>query len=558
MQTSTVLATTSSNAISTNDWDTVSALTYTAVNEAIVAQNVSPNNFMQLGSSGLIGTYTVSADFGDWQIALGGDGKNVWMNLPMNHGTAIFEALGQTYAFSGTATIEVTLTYLPQPGSTTSQQLVVNDQSSDSTPPVSVHGITFDGSLDPTVESIISGALLEWLTNNLSAFTNVFAVADLNVVLAGDEAGFQWMQPTYVSYAVTDNGTMDSSVFGVLAMTQNRTAPTAHQVSPDAIPAGCNGGFLVTQELFLTQMVLPGTYLLFNNASSSDFQVYNQNTEVTNLTPLSFDLSDDDGNVYTATVNTQNFKITVLGEQLTIIFTDLTYESGLGVYTHINYQGVYVVAMNSSHQLQMNMVGTPTLRTTVTLSNARKWTDIGIEVAVSIAGAVVGAFVGGLVSAGATAMTEAAVDSTSTALADGFTEAAADGSSEVVANTALDGFSDTMVNAPEQVAADAADSAPEVADAAADGGKPAKGKGWLRRNGTKIFGSMIGGAAGAVVGQIPNILTNIGTDPSDYPTLDSFAEQAISVVEWPNSTGYEMESATLNGALQIGFTYTIA
>ncbi len=568
MQAILELATTSNNPISTNDWDTVSALTYEALNSAIVAEKSSPASFSQGGSSGLIGPYTVSASFGDWQLVEGGDGQNVWMNLPMSGGSAVFSQLNQTYDFEGSATIEVKMNYIPQPttGNGTPQNLQVLTSSSDPTiPVVSMEMATLTNPdapsvpLDPTVVEIIEGALIEWLTANLQDFNQVFAVADLNVVLASTDPSLQWLKPTYVSYAVTDKGTLDTSVFGVLAMTRpDVDAPTSHQISPDAIPAGCNGGFLLSQELFMNEIILPGIYLMFPGSTPNDFVVNNDNSQVTNTVPLSFQLTDDDNNVYTANVNTQDFKITLLGQQLTVIFTDLNYESGLGVYTHLNYQGVYQMDMNpQTHQLEMNMVGTPTMYTYITLTSARQWTDIGISVVLSVAGAVVGAFLGGLVSAGITALTETAVDSTAQGLTDAVTQTIADGGTSAGTDVVLEGLEDTMINSVEQISTDATEAAPEVADAAADGTKPMEGKGWLRRNGVKILGSMIGGAAGAGVGSIPLILTNIGNQSDDYPTLDTFAEQVVSSVEWPNTSGYEMESAQLNNSLQIGFNFTI-
>lgn len=560
MQKTTNLATTVNNTISTNDWDTVSALTYAALNAAIVSQKSSPPSFSQDGSSGLIGPYTVSANFGDWQLVEGGDGQNVWMNLPMNSGKAIFNTLGQNYTFSGSVIIEIKMNYIPQPESDngTPHNLQVKTSSSDITVPVvSVEVIQLlPTDLDPTVTEIIQGALVEWLTNNLQDFNQVFAVADLNVVLAEDEPNFQWLKPTHVSYAVTDKGSLDTSVFGVLAMTSNASAPTSHQVSPDTIPAGNNGGFLLSQALFMNEMILPGVYMMFNGSTADNFIVNNDNSQVTNTVPLSFSLGGDDGSVYPTKVNTQNFKITLLGKQLTVNFTDLNYESGLGVYTHINYQAVYQVTMNDQHQLEMYMVGDPTLYTSITLSTARTWTDIGISVALSVAGAVVGAVVGGMVDVAIDAAAQAAVDEASEALADAAAQAAADGSTEVGTTIIVDGVAES-VNAPEQIVADAAVAAPDMAANAAGEVAFEEGPGFLRRFGVKILGSMVGGAAGAVAGSIPMIVANIGKQANDYPTLDNFAEQVISSVEWPNSSGYEMESAELNGSLQIGFNFDI-
>ncbi|MBO2011379.1 TULIP family P47-like protein [Hymenobacter negativus] len=561
---------TTSNPISTNGWDSVSALTYEAVNQAIVALKSSPPSFSISGGSehSLAGPYTVSANFGDWQVTEGGDGQNVWMSLPLNNGVATFPSSDNTYHFSGTAIIEVKMNYIPQPGSPTgtgtgdSKLLQILTQSTDNNVPiVSIEELTLDQKhMDSTVVATIQGALLEWLQDNLQVFNHVFAVADLNVVLSDDEAGFQWLKPTYVSYAVVDNASLKTSIFGVLAMTRNIAqypAPTSHQISPDAIPSGCNGGFLVSEERFLTEMLLPGVYLLFYNASPADFTVGNDNTSIVNTAPLFFNLTDDDDNNYNAKVDAQNFSISILGQQLSISFTNIVYESGLGVYTHIDYKGIYVLSSNSSHQLQMDLLYTPTLRTSITLSEGRSWADIGITIAASIAGAVIGAVLGGIVDAAVTAGAEAATDTMTTAIVDGAGDALADGGTEVAADASLDEVVQVAaLNAPEVLAEDAAVAAPEVAnELAGDGGKTAA-KGFLRRMGPKMLGSMIGGAIGAGIGSIPLILTNIGADPTDIPSLDEFAEQAISPITWPNTSGYEMVSAGLNQSMQIGINFT--
>ncbi len=39
---------------------------------------------------------------------------------------------------------------------------------------------------------------------------------------------------------------------------------------------------------------------------------------------------------------------------------------------------------------------------------------------------------------------------------------------------------------------------------------------------------------------------------SDLPSFDEFGKNCVGSVEWPNSSGFELESAQLQGALLLG------
>lgn len=69
----------------------------------------------------------------------------------------------------------------------------------------------------------------------------------------------------------------------------------------------------------------------------------------------------------------------------------------------------------------------------------------------------------------------------------------------------------------------------------------------------KLLGGIIGGAIGAAIGEIPNILDAISEENfSDVPSLDNFAANCVGAVQWPNSSGFTLTSASLNGALVLG------
>ena len=85
-------------------------------------------------------------------------------------------------------------------------------------------------------------------------------------------------------------------------------------------------------------------------------------------------------------------------------------------------------------------------------------------------------------------------------------------------------------------------------------GYKSKFKGWFRRNWRKMLGMAIGGAFGAVIAKLPDILETYAEKnlEEDMPTLDEFTEETVAPVTWPNSSGYELVSVALNESLQMG------
>ena len=141
----------------------------------------------------------------------------------------------------------------------------------------------------------IAGAVLpqllsEWFNTNIGEFNHVFCALDLTPALS-TKTNYKWIRPTGTSYAVTDNGTLDNSVFAVLTMTQGHTAPSSHQVSPNAIPNkddGTNAGFLISGTCYMKNMMLAGACTVFNNEPITSFDITNDGLSVTNNKKLTW------------------------------------------------------------------------------------------------------------------------------------------------------------------------------------------------------------------------------------------------------------------------------
>lgn len=138
--------------------------------------------------------------------------------------------------------------------------------------------------------SVLPELLSVWFNANIGSFNYVFAALDLSPLVASGEQ-WTWMKPTSTSYAVIDQGTMDSSIFGVLTMVSNNPAASNHQVSDFAIPTGkdANGaqaGFLISGPQFMLNMMLSGAREIFNGAPLSSFRIDNDGLTITNTEAL--------------------------------------------------------------------------------------------------------------------------------------------------------------------------------------------------------------------------------------------------------------------------------
>ncbi|HET7460461.1 MAG TPA: TULIP family P47-like protein [Longimicrobium sp.] len=138
--------------------------------------------------------------------------------------------------------------------------------------------------------AVLPDLLSTWFNVNIGELNHVFAALDLTP-LVSDSDKFAWMKPTSTSYAVTDQGSLDTSIFGVLTMALDRPAGNNHQVSPFAIPSGkdANGadaGFLISGPDFLQFMMLAGAQVIFNNAPATSFNITNDGLTITNTADL--------------------------------------------------------------------------------------------------------------------------------------------------------------------------------------------------------------------------------------------------------------------------------
>jgi len=556
-------------AADTYNWDTAYGITFEKVNHSIVQAKSSPANFKGKYVDGLSGDkYVIAANFGAWQLS-GGSGDLVHMTLPLTNGTLTPEAGGNPIPFSGSASIEVKLEWLPQPGATAAKgnnHLKINLTTNDpvNSPIVSIVQIAVNPArLINAVQSVLEA----WLLANLQQFNHVFSVVDL--AAEADKAGFQWLKPTKIGYAVNTEGATDPKnyVFGVLAMTEGRAGDKLdYQISPNIIPTGADAGFLISQERFLSKLLLPGMAVLFKGATAADFTLDSDGTMVQNKNPLTFQTFQlqDGSKIDGATVDAEKFSVEARATSLFMMFEDFhfpwTPKGSIvphGFVVHLTYTAESVLFLDQNNHFQMCTVGSrdkddpkkstgPSLNVIVTKTTAEKWTEIAVGLVEGIVLAVVGAMIGGALGP---EVDEAA-------------EEAENAANDAIENT---GEADPLEfdsgfegdDEDDNLTENNSDEDSEASSDLEEPSRISKFKGFFKRNWRKMLGATIGSIAGVGLGALPQILEAYAENNlAEMPTLDEFADESINTTTWPGAAGTKLLNAALNGSLQLGIQIT--
>lgn len=265
-------------AVYTYGWDTAFAVPVPQVNQAIANHGSSPSGFEVREP-----TYTVTGDFGAWQICPGGDGRALRMTWPL-HNTVLTYTGGKQFAFDGHVVVEVELHYVPHgelgPHGSRPVALVVNpDAPSPEDAPLSIVNIELTPAPGTVTKSLVRAALKTWGAANLAEFAHVFAVVDLNRMI--DKGQWAFVTPHYTDYAYLEGGTPETSLLAVLTMTGERTGEhLTEQVSAAAIPPGSRAGFLVSAERTLHDLVRPAMKLAYPGLTDANFLLNDDGSEL--------------------------------------------------------------------------------------------------------------------------------------------------------------------------------------------------------------------------------------------------------------------------------------
>jgi hypothetical protein len=299
---------------------------------------------------------------------------------------------------NGYAIIAIKLRYVPQMETRASangenpidiEDLIADAQArSPDDPAVVVQRINYGSARpDRRVQSLFESSLALLLNENLSAFTHIFAVVNLNQRAA--KAEFSWLKPTYTSYAYLQGVNDESSYFAVLNQTEGRGPEgLTNQVAASAIPEGMNASILVSNDLFMRQMVLPGMTRAFDHATADSFKLGDHGDTIESTRKVKLDAVKVAGVDYTPYMD--SFLLQVVGDEIQINSqVSINISPGVDAFIESTYK--YVLGLvekpDGSYTLGYEPVGEPVVRT---WNKVELWVDLTVAL-VGLIAAVVGA-----------------------------------------------------------------------------------------------------------------------------------------------------------------------
>lgn len=279
----------------TYGWDTVNCIRLPLVNQVLQAsKSYPPELSMTLNPEE---NWSISTSFDPWQIAAGGSGAILMMKLPLKAASMTFGS--DKLAFTqGSVLISLKLRYVPQlptrftrrvgddPAQDIEKLIADAKARTPDDPAVVVQRVNY-GSAQPSEKerALFEASLGLLLIQNIAAFSHVFSVVNLNQKAA--EKAFFWLKPTYTSYAYFQGLDDNSSYFAVLNQTEGRSPEgLTNQVPASAIPPGMNGSILISNRLFMLQMVLPGLGRTFTHADAESFRLSDRGETISSTKPI--------------------------------------------------------------------------------------------------------------------------------------------------------------------------------------------------------------------------------------------------------------------------------
>nr|WP_295870512.1 TULIP family P47-like protein [uncultured Chitinophaga sp.] len=333
-------------------WDTVNSIRMPIVNASMEKSAKYPKEFHDQIST----NWSFGGKFGAWKLVRGGSGAILFMQLPIPEGHMVFENDRLEFA-EGYATISVKLTYLPQPPESLGArgngkpddngkpQYLVTDTSvrSADDPAVVVQNMDYGTQkATPTQDALFKGALAIWLNKNLAQFTYIFTVVNINA--NASKGAFQWLKPTYTSYAYFNGATDETSYFGVLNMTSHDSPEgLSNQLPPSSIPPGCDSALLISSKKFLNNMVLPGMSTAFPKAAQGNFKPSANNTVIEKVGD-DVELEPVNINGINYTPYLQDFTYQIVGDEMQIN-SKIKVSVGLGIDVFVLTTGYYKIKL---------------------------------------------------------------------------------------------------------------------------------------------------------------------------------------------------------------------
>ena len=173
--------------------------------------------------------------------------------------------------------------------------------------------------------------LTDWFHTPAAAalFNHHFDGVNIDRTLATG-VGAGWLAPHATGYAGA-TGPDGATTVGLLTRTSRPdTVGAEYMLSPFAIPAQANAGFVIATPRFLESMIAPAlmhTFGIDPTQLANTFSIVDN--RIFSLTSLTYPLKGSDGKVYNATIDPKNFSMQVDGGELVLNIVNMTFDVGI-------------------------------------------------------------------------------------------------------------------------------------------------------------------------------------------------------------------------------------
>lgn len=247
-------------------WDTVFIVSISRINAALAANSTT---LVMSFDAALDSAPPVSANgkFNTWEIVPGGDGKLLYLKLPIHEGLLIVgeEDTAREISLAGVAVVmSLELTLLPSysgldRGSGLQElKFLIDKVGYEQIPPAPglitpVTVIDPSGRLSVADKALLSSLLANFLVENANQISYVFAT--INLVPPHSNS---WLAPVSSDYAYLDKTGTGNGYLAILSVTDARDITHLHHTpDPDVIAASQTASFVISQDLFLKNVILP-------------------------------------------------------------------------------------------------------------------------------------------------------------------------------------------------------------------------------------------------------------------------------------------------------------
>lgn len=325
-------------------WDTAFAVSISQVNIALAKLPATSTYTQSSAVQG--GNATVSFALQNWQLTDTPGGNQLVASLDFTSTSTLTLPSNSTVSLSGWS---LSVTFAAAFESTGQLKAITASNAPWATVVVTApNGVPF------AQQTYVQVIMTDWFNQSTAAmkvFDTEFVTVDIGAQIGSGPLA--WLQPARLGFAGALMQDGFTKALGILAMTDPTKDPAAAtlQLSPYAVPVGAQAGYLVSRDLVLENMILPGCASAFSDdhvGKPANFELYlvGQENQLRNANALSFH-HDLDGASQPATIAAHGLNVSLDGDTLTLDLKPLNVQT--------KYAGVSLNA-NIAEDMTMSLV----------------------------------------------------------------------------------------------------------------------------------------------------------------------------------------------------------